>query len=353
MSEVRKNYKKTDIKLELIKELRSRSMTWDDMHRFISGLYRRFGKVPAKFQNPDAYMVCKRTVNRTIDSIRQLYGRQLEYNKEYDTYKLELYDFPDTVDADEIQALDVALQKMNNNVNTRRLLESLKSKLTSRLYRKIENSDPKKAMRKINDLDQRINSNYAFIGPRLIVNFDEDIKSALDSAISRQYMVRFKYYKKDVVVCPLGIMYGANNVYLIAYENKGGQIEKLPRHYILSNISGLTQTRDWFARDDNFSIEEYANSMFGIYNDGQVYDIEWKIKSPNIIKIARNYRFHPTQEFQDNADGTLTITMRTGGLRAISIFLAQWGGKIVPIKPQELVDDYRQLLNDCLASMTE
>lgn len=353
MSEARRNYKKTDIKLELIKELRSRTMTWDEVHSFMSGLYRRFGKVPAKLQNSDTYMVCKRTVDRTLDSIRQLYGRQLEYNKEYDTYKLELYDFPDTVDADEIQALDIALQKMNNNLNTRRLLESLKSKLTSRLYRKIENSDPKKAMRKINDLDQRINSNYAFIGPQLIVNFDESIKSALDSAISKQHMVRFKYYQKDCVVCPLGIMYGTNNVYLIAYEYKDGQINKLPRHYILSNISELTQTHDWFARDDNFSIEEYADSMFGIYNDGQVYDIEWKIKSPTIIRVARNYRFHPTQEFQDNADGTLTITMRTGGLRAISIFLAQWGGEIIPVRPQELVDDYRALLKACLESVKE
>ena len=91
--------------------------------------------------------------------------------------------------------------------------------------------------------------------------------------------------------------------------------------------------------------------MFGIYNDGTIYDVEWLIKNPKTINIAKKYRFHPTQQFIDNPDGSLTIKMRTGGLRAISVYLAQWCGDIIPVKPKELLIEYKNLLKKCQDSM--
>lgn len=353
MPELRENYKKTDIKLALINELRSHSMNYDEIWSCLSDLYRRYGKVSKNCTNLADYKVCKRTVDRTIESIQEMYGDQLEVNKIRKIYKLELRDFPDTINEMEIQALDVAMQKMGNDINARKTLETLKAKLTSRLYRKIEQSEPKKAECKINDLEQQINSNYAFVGPRLIVDFDEQVKTKLDLAIGKQHKVSFKYYKNDTTVCPLGILYGPNNVYLIAYDCKEQGDKPEPRHYILSEISDLKTTSEWFARGNEFSIDEYANSMFGVYNDGKVYDVEWLIKDKKTIRVAKKYQFHVSQQFHDNPDGSLTIKMRTGGLRAISVFLAQWGGKIIPVAPKQLKDDYKNLLNGCVASISE
>lgn len=351
MSEIRDNYRKSDIRLSLINELRARSMTKKDIQDFLSGERKRLGKVPVNCEKTDNYKVSDRTVTRMINSIKDSYGKQLEINEEFGTYKLDLYDFPDTIEETEIQALDIALQKMGNNKNAKTLLESLKSKLTARLYRKIKNIEPLKADRKINDIDQKINANYAFVGPRLIVKFDEKVKSVLDFAINNQHEVRFKYYDKETTVCPLGIIDGPNNVYLIAYECKNSKFCGVPRHYILSEISNISDTQNWFARDNKFSIKEYADSMFGIYNDGKIYDVEWLIKDPKTIKIAKNYRFHAHQNLIDNPDGSLTVTMRTGGLHAISTFLATWNGNIIPIKPKELIDEYEELLKNCLNSI--
>ena len=351
MSEKRDNYRKSDTRLNLINELRARSMTQQDIQNFLSEERKRLGKVPVNCKNFDDYKVSDRTVRRMIDSIKTTYGDQLDINKEFGTYKLDLYDFPDTLEETEIQALDVAMQKMGNNKNARKLLESLKSKLTTKLYRKIKNSEPLKADSKINDIDQKINANYAFVGPRLIVKFDEKVKSVLDFAINNQHEVRFKYYDKETTVCPLGIIDGPNNVYLIAYECKDSQICSVPRHYILSEISNISDTQKWFARDNNFSIKEYADSMFGIYNDGVIHDVEWLIKNPKTIRIAKKYCFHPTQQFIDNPDGSLTVKMHTGGLRAISVYLAQWCGDIIPVKPKELLIEYEKLLNKCLDSV--
>ena len=152
-------------------------------------------------------------------------------------------------------------------------------------------------------------------------------------------------------MCPLGIIDGPNNVYLIAYECKKSQFCGVPRHYILSEISNISDTQNWFARDNKFSIKEYADSMFGIYNDGTIYDVEWLIKKPKTIGIAKKYLFHPSQQFIDNPDGSLIIKMRTGGLQAMSSFLATWNGDIVPTKPKELIDNYEKLLKNCLDSI--
>ena len=328
-------------------------MTLADICDFLSAENILHGHVRKTCKDPSNYKVCKRTAEREIGRIKAEYKNQLDYNKEFGTYKLDLYDFPDTIDAAEIQALDVALQKMNSNKNAKKLLENLKSKLTTRLYHKIEHTESAvKASRKINEIDERINSNYAFVGPHLITDFDDNIKTFLDFAICNLREVRFLYYKKkEHTVHPLGIMYGPNNVYLIAYECEKGKVHSKPRHYILSEISNLTETKVQFEKYNDFSIKEYANSMFGIYNDGTMYDVEWLIKNPKTIGIAKKYSFHTTQQFIDNPDGSLTVKMHTGGLQAISSFLATWDGKIIPIKPKELVDAYKKLLQNCTDSI--
>jgi hypothetical protein len=47
MSESRNNYKKTDIKLNLINALRANYMTREDIRNFLSAEYKRLGKTPA------------------------------------------------------------------------------------------------------------------------------------------------------------------------------------------------------------------------------------------------------------------------------------------------------------------
>ena len=108
MSESRNNYKKTDIKLNLINALRTNYMTREDIRNFLSAEYKRLGKTPADCKNIAEYKVSERTVKRTIDSIKDSYGDQLE--EEAGAYKLDLYDFPDTIDDTEIRALEFAIQ---------------------------------------------------------------------------------------------------------------------------------------------------------------------------------------------------------------------------------------------------
>ena len=86
MSERRDNYRKSDIRLSLINELRARSMTKKDIQDFLSEERKRLGKVPVNCEKTDNYKVSDRTVTRMINSIKDSYGKQLEINKEFGTY---------------------------------------------------------------------------------------------------------------------------------------------------------------------------------------------------------------------------------------------------------------------------
>ena len=347
MPESRNSYKKSDIHLELINELRKRYMTRTDIRDFLSSRYIAYGKVPSKCANVLEYKVHDRTVKRELESIIKKYNDQLDCIN--GAYKLDLTDFPDNLDETEVQALEIAIQKMSNNKNAQNLLRNLKAKLTTKLYNKINRIERKTvAVRKINEFDHKQDVNFAFIGPQHIIDFDSGVKSVLDSAIINYHEVEFTYKHNKKVVQPLGILYGPNNVYLIAYPKD----DTTPWHYILSGIKTAVETNTSFY-PGAFSIQKYANSMFGIYDEGKVYDVEWLVKKPEVIEIAKQYQFHPTQKLISNKDGSLTIKMRTGGLRAMSIYLAQWRGDFIPVKPKELLIEYRNLLKRCEESIQD
>lgn len=347
MPESRNNYKKVDIQLELINELRKRYMTRKDIRDFLSSRYIAYGKVPSRYANVLDYKVSPKTAKRALDSIIDKYGDQLDYENK--AYKLDLNDFPDTLDETEIQALEVAIQKMSTNKNAQNVLKNLKAKLTTKLYNKINRVERKTiATRKISEIDQRINSGFTFVGPYHVAEFDPKVKAVLESAIINLHKVEFTYKNNKKTVLPLGILNGPNNVYLIAYPKEGSK----PWHYILSEIKDALETNISFD-PGNFSIQKYTDSMFGVYDDGKIYKVEWLVKNPKKVEVVKKYFFHRTQNMIPNDDGTLTITMRTGGLRAMCAHLAQWRGDIVPIKPKELVDEYRRLLKRCLDSLPD
>lgn len=349
----RRNHRKAKILMELINALRIRDMTFQDIRNFLSDLYIQNDSIDKRSQvnTLTDSKISEKTVRRTLDAIRDIYDTRLDFNAQTKSYRLYIDDFPDTLNPEELQALDVAIQKAGANSPIRHLLESLKEKLTSKLYRSIKNIDPKHGARQVANIQQKIDADFAFIGPHAKVTIDPDIKAQLDDAILNQHKIIIQYKGRQHTVYPLGVMYGPNNVYMVAKPYWHGKIGDIPFNYILPEISAIADTGEWFARDNSFTIETYANSMFGIFREPDTYDIEWRV-APHAATEALRYQFHPTQQIIKNPDGSLTIRFQAGGLYAISLYLTQWGGAITPTAPAELIQTYHNLLKDCMDSIS-
>jgi predicted DNA-binding transcriptional regulator YafY len=132
-------------------------------------------------------------------------------------------------------------------------------------------------------------------------------------------------------VTPLGVLFGRSN-YLVAAEGKGGQ----PRSWRLDRMSDLKVLEKPASPPADFSLQAFADESFGIYHD-EIQDVVLRIKASR-AEDALRWRFHATQTVTQEADGTVSVTFRAGGMRELAWHLFTWGGDIEIVGPQALKD---------------
>ena len=120
----------------------------------------------------------------------------------------------------------------------------------------------------------------------------------------------------------------------------------------MSDITDAKNTHKKFPSDPTFSVKEYTDQMFGVYNDHKIFDIVWRVDK-SVVADADRYTFHPSQKTKYDPDGSMMVYLHCGGLDAICSHLFQWNGKITPIAPAELVEYYRKKLKKTLETLPQ
>jgi len=172
-------------------------------------------------------------------------------------------------------------------------------------------------------------------GPR--PKIDPEIVAALRQAIlaSRKVKLHYKYRGSGKTgfetVRPYGFIYGSRH-YLVAWsENERARDF---RNFALSNIERVEILDGAFTRRGSFSLKEYAERSFGVFQEAP-FDVVWKFSS-NAAPDAREFQFHPTQLMEPQANGSLIVRFRAGGLLEMVWHLVTWGGEVRVLKPLRL-----------------
>lgn len=179
-------------------------------------------------------------------------------------------------------------------------------------------------------------------GPRL----DSDVETIelLDEALSSFRQIEF-LYKSDGddeatlrTLCPFGILTG-RWAYLIAFDpefaGKAIATERL-KTYRIDRIQRLELLRATYERPESPTLAEYAQRSFGVYQDrDEPSEIVWRF-SPEVADEAERFQFHPTQTQEREADGSLVVRFRAGGLREMVQHLFTWRGDVEVIAPEAL-----------------
>lgn len=168
-------------------------------------------------------------------------------------------------------------------------------------------------------------------GPRL--HIDSAILGPLREAILGSRIVRIRYRARGTGkfswnrVEPYGFLYG-NRHFLVAWtrELNGGW-----RLFRLSRISEVQMRDEWFERDPNFSLREFAKRSFGVFQE-EPFDVVWRFK-PEVAEDAREYVFHPTQTMEDQPDGSLIVRFQAGGRQEMDWHLYTWGDAVEVLQP--------------------
>jgi predicted DNA-binding transcriptional regulator YafY len=242
------------------------------------------------------------------------------------------------IDEQDFAALEIAIEAARDNDLLKKPLENLQHKLSAlaRMSRAMEMN-----------IEQLTLANGIASAPRPHIKIDAGIVAKLQEAILGFHFVRISYRNtQDKIsdaldICPLGFLYGEFNNYLVAaFENTMDN----PWTYILHRILSVEILEDTFdARD--FNIHDYAAKSFGVWQEEKGgYDVRWLVDK-SAAERARLFQFHPTQKIIECENGDLIVEFYADGLLEMARHLVIWEGKIKPIAPKELIDEYRRLLN--------
>jgi predicted DNA-binding transcriptional regulator YafY len=175
---------------------------------------------------------------------------------------------------------------------------------------------------------------------------DNEILIKIREAIKSFKVLEIEYENKnkEIQTCnidPYGVLYGEKN-YLVAYnENR-----KAIRLYILSKIKSIKILDEYFEKDENFNLDEYAKNSFGIYQE-KPQQIVLKFDK-SVADDVMNFHFHPTQKIKEEKDGSIKVEFTAGGSLEICWHIFKWGDKATIVKPLSLKNTYKSLLIQAL-----
>jgi predicted DNA-binding transcriptional regulator YafY len=236
------------------------------------------------------------------------------------------------ISAEELGALNTALGLMRRDdlAEPMARLQTLAAKLKAMIH-------PDAARRIGPDLELLAEAEGMALRPGPRQTISADIVAALRHAVLACNKVQLHYRARGsgalsrTLVCPYGFIYG-NRHYLVADSlNKEARGFRL---FSLANIEKVEPSGRGFTRRKGFSLQKFAERSFGAFQE-EPFNVVWRF-SPNAAPDARQFLFHPTQRFEDQADGSLIVRFRAGGALEMCWHLFTWGDEVEVIEPRRL-----------------
>ena len=288
----------------------------------------------------DEYQFSRRTLERTINVIKSLYPEQFKEidlgRKRKAFYLKSLYrQGPINFSSQEIASLNTASGLLKGHEHIAKDLETI--------YHRLSALAKSKDRHDLEDMAETVVASM-MAGPALKV--ESLLIAEIQKAILSRKKIRINYLTRGsrhidwYIVKPYGILYSSKKSYLIAFRDEDNDY----RYFLLPNIKEMEIMPEDFDRDEKFSLEEYAQRSFGAFQE-KPHNIVWKV-SPACAAEAREYVFHPTQQFEENSDGSLTVSFTAGGLLEMCFHLVTWQGEIEIIEPSELKTAMKDLIKN-------
>lgn len=169
--------------------------------------------------------------------------------------------------------------------------------------------------------------------PKIRVMVVEDLRRAIKGGnkVKIKYRRRSDRKLNTRLVEPYGFLHGHRH-YLVAWHPHRKQSMFLT--FALPNIEGVEVLDECFDRDHDFSLREYAERSFGLFQE-EPYDVAWKF-SPESAKDAADFVFHPTQKLEKQPDGSLIVRFKAGSDLEMAWHLYMWGKNVEVLEPKSL-----------------
>lgn len=236
--------------------------------------------------------------------------------------------------ADELADLESAISflKANGQDDRAQRLQDVRGKLKALM-------PPDVARRTEPDIDALLEAEGYAMRPGPKPRIPGTIMAGLRDAVKACVKVRIQYRNRrngklnERLVHPYGFLFGHRN-YLVAYHEHPKANDVVL--FSLSNVEDAAPTDDYFARDPDFQLAEFAARSFGVYQQ-EPYEVVWKF-APDAAATAAEFEFHPTQQLEPQADGSLIVRFCAASDLEMAWHLYMWGDRVDVLAPESLRD---------------
>lgn len=125
--------------------------------------------------------------------------------------------------------------------------------------------------------------------------------------------------------------------YVVGYCHLRGAI----RTFSLARMLNATKSRERFTRPNSFDFRQLFGSHFGIHWSEE--DTEVRIHfNRHAAAYIRERQWHPSQRIDDQADGSLILTLTVNHLLELKRWILSWGDQARVLTPFELAEELRR-----------
>jgi predicted DNA-binding transcriptional regulator YafY len=137
-------------------------------------------------------------------------------------------------------------------------------------------------------------------------------------------------------IAPYKIWFFDGTFYLIA--NCG--LREDIRIFALDRIKALALTDDFFTTPEEFNIDEFMRSSFGVFHGAPVHVRIWF--APEIAGYIGEKIWHDSQRLDSQPDGSVIFEAEVAGIEEIKYWVLKWGAKARVLGPESLREETRR-----------
>lgn len=206
------------------------------------------------------------------------------------------------------------------------------------LSQKIRTTLPPESIKYLQNVEQTL---HVGIKPhKEYGKFKEIINRVNDAALNRK-SIEMIYYtmsrKKESKrkVDPYKIWFLNGTFYLIGHCHVRDEV----RIFALDRIKMLHQTKESFEVPEDFDLEDFMGSSFGVFQGEPVKIRVWF--APDIAGYIQEKVWHESQRIEEQDDHSIIFEAEVAGTKEIKFWIMSWGAHALVLEPESLREEIR------------
>jgi len=207
------------------------------------------------------------------------------------------------------------------------------------LFQKVKTTLPPESLQFMKTVEQTLHMD---IRPRKpYARFKEIIKRVNESA-QRKNRIEIVYYtmsrksESRRKVDPYRVWFFNGTFYLVGYCHNRAEV----RIFAIDRIKMLHQMDETFEVPEDFSLEGFLGSSFGVFQGEPAKVRVWF--SPGVAGYIRENIWHESQVIHEQEDGAVIFEAEVAGIEEIRFWIMSWGANALVLEPESLREAIRE-----------